>query len=134
MSSDNYRPDREINVRLLVRLTIGLLALVAVSFVAMWKLTLYLQDQEMATDPPPPALAEARQPHEPPSPRLQSEPLAEYAAYRTAAEGRLSSYGWSDEARRMAHIPIERAFDLVLENGLPESLAVAVPAQVEPEN
>jgi hypothetical protein len=32
-----------------------------------------------------------------------------------AAERRLSTYGWTDRAGRVAHIPIERAMDLYLQ-------------------
>lgn len=134
MTSEDYRPDREINVRVLIRLTLVLLALVAVAFVAMWRLTIFLQAKEVAADPPPPALLEARAPHLPPSPRLQADPPADMASYLAAAESRLNSYGWSDEGRGMAHIPIVRAMEVMIEDGLPETLAAAQPQPVESEN
>ena len=123
MTSENYRPDREINVRVLFRLTLALLVLVAISFVAMWRLSLALYGREIASDPPPPVLIEARAPHLPPGPRLQANPPADMDAYLETARGRLTSYGWTDEGRGMAHIPIGRAMELMIEDGLPESLA-----------
>ncbi len=132
MSSAEYRPDREINVRMLIRLILGLLVLVLLSFVAMWKLSGFLFEGEIAADPPPPSLPEARIPQFPPAPRLQAEPLREFADYRTATETQLHTYGWSDEALGRAHIPIARAMDLVLEKGLPDSLSIVAPVGTEP--
>ena len=88
--------------------------------VAMWYLTSGLFEREKAQDPPPPLMIEARQPHEPPAPRLQSHPFADFIALRAREEERLSTYGWVEGSAEAAHIPIDRAMDLLVENGLPQ--------------
>jgi len=133
MASADYRPDAEVRTGILLRLLLGLLVVVALAFVLMWKFSGYLYESELAQDPPPPVLPESRLPYEPPSPRLQADPLTDITVYRAAAETRLDSYGWSDEARGIAHIPIERAIDLVVEKGLPPALAMLPPTETETE-
>jgi hypothetical protein len=34
-------------------------------------------------------------------------------------EDELNSYGWVDQSAGVAHIPIDRAMDLIVEHGLP---------------
>lgn len=48
----------------------------------------------------------------PPPPRLQARPDADLAALRTEKQAQLEGWGWTDETRRYAHIPIERAMAL----------------------
>lgn len=134
MTSGDNRPDREIQTRTLYKLAIGLVVLVSLAFLSMWQLSGILYESEVAKDPPPPLLAEARVPHQPPAPRLQSNPLTDITTYRATATARLHSYGWSDAARGMAHIPIDRAIDLIVEQGLPVSLAPEVAIVFEAEN
>lgn len=130
MTSEKPRLDGEINYRVLFRLTVGLLALVAIAMVLMWYLASSLYDQERAQDPPPPLMVEARVRHEPPKPRLQSEPFADWDLLLARHQARLSSYGWVNEAAGLAHIPIDRAMDLLVADGLPPTPAAA--AAVEP--
>ena len=111
----------EINIKALGRLTIGLLVLVALAMVFMWFLTTSLYEQEKAGDPPPPLMIEARVPHLPPNPRLQSEPFVELDLLRSTQNAQLNSYGWVDESTGLAHIPIDRAMDLLVANGLPST-------------
>jgi hypothetical protein len=60
-----------------------------------------------------------------PNPRLQQNPAVDLARLR-AEEGRRSeSYGWVDRKAGIAHIPIERAMDIVARNGLPKVPAPA---------
>ena len=131
MSSEKQRLDGEINIRVLSRLTIGLLALVAMALILMWYVTTSIYEQQKAGDPPPPLMVEARVQHQPPNPRLQSDPFAELDLLRATQDAQLNSYGWVDESAGLAHIPIERAMDLLVANGLPAT-PVAVEAAAEP--
>jgi hypothetical protein len=54
-----------------------------------------------------------------PAPRLQINPEHDLAALRQAEAKRLSGYGWINRERKIVHMPIERAFTLTLERGLP---------------
>lgn len=51
----------------------------------------------------------------PPAPRLQSNGAAELAALRRQEQARLESWGWTDQSHQYAHVPIERAMALYLQ-------------------
>jgi hypothetical protein len=55
-----------------------------------------------------------------PGPLLQNDPAAETRAILESAAARLGSYGWNDEAKTSAHIPIDRAMAILAERGLPD--------------
>jgi hypothetical protein len=57
----------------------------------------------------------------PPDPRLQVDPRSEVAAQRRAAAARLGSYGWSDRAHALAHIPIDEAMKALAAGGWPSA-------------
>jgi hypothetical protein len=64
----------------------------------------------------------------PPAPRLQVEPRAELHAYCEQQDKLLTTYGWADEHNGVVRIPIDRAMDLTLQQGLPARSAADVPA------
>ena len=55
----------------------------------------------------------------PPSPRLQVEPHQELKDYCQAQVKELNSYGWINQRLHVVRVPIDRAMDMVLQNGLP---------------
>lgn len=55
----------------------------------------------------------------PTAPLLQAVPTAELRAHRKEEAERLNTYGWVDQPNGIAHIPIERALELVAEHGIP---------------
>ena len=61
----------------------------------------------------------------PPEPRLQGapghevEPIQELKDLRAAEDALLNSYGWVDRNAGITRIPIERAMDKLLQQGLP---------------
>jgi len=55
----------------------------------------------------------------PAGPQLQVVPGLDLRAMDAANAERLESYGWVDEGAGVAHIPIEAAVDVLLEQGLP---------------
>ncbi|MFV9506330.1 MAG: c-type cytochrome [Oscillochloridaceae bacterium umkhey_bin13] len=54
----------------------------------------------------------------PPEPRLEQNPNVDGDRLVTEATTRLSSYGWEDQRAGVAHIPIERAMELLLVQGV----------------
>jgi len=56
---------------------------------------------------------------QPPAPRLQVEPKADLEALHAAERKQLTAYGWLNRERQVAHVPIQRAMELVGERGLP---------------
>lgn len=115
-----------------------LLVIAVVIGIVAWFLST-LEARGVARDAVPHPLAAPRE--IPPEPRLQTragvddvvdaprpdEPFTNQGAvehaHREAVE--LSSYGWVDQATGAVRIPLERAIDLVLEEGLPSASAGA---------
>ena len=130
-SSSSQEPvlDGELNVRSLSGLTIGLLVIVVIAAIAMWFLGLGIRDRLAAEDPPPPALPEARMEHRPPAPNLQVDPRQQLLDLRADEQRILTTYGWVDETNGLTHIPIDRAMDLLVDQGLPASAAAPEPSE-----
>jgi hypothetical protein len=102
------------------------------SMAAMWLMVRLFQGRETRADRPPSPLAEANERRLPPGPLLQVTPEAELQAFRQQEYRHLESYGWLDRTRGIAHIPIERAIELLLADADalgPAAPAPAVPAQ-----
>jgi len=57
---------------------------------------------------------------QPPEPRLQPDPVMEMNELAAIQEQRLHGYGWVDQKSGVAHIPIERAMELLAQRGLPQ--------------
>lgn len=57
---------------------------------------------------------------QPQGPLIQADPADETRAILDEAKARLEVYGWNDEAKTSAHIPIERAMAILAERGLPD--------------
>ena len=53
----------------------------------------------------------------PPEPHLQVVPGLDLGQIRAAEEEKLGGYGWVDEGRKIVHIPIEKAMDVVVAGG-----------------
>ncbi|HVX16364.1 MAG TPA: hypothetical protein VHC22_34580 [Pirellulales bacterium] len=66
----------------------------------------------------------------PPTPRLQTNPAKDLESMRKAEERALSTYRWIDKERGVVQLPVERAIDLLVAEGLPKTSA-EVP-RVEP--
>ena len=54
-----------------------------------------------------------------PFPRLQVSPPLDLQAFRAREEAELSTYGWLNRTAGIVRLPIERAMELVLQEGLP---------------
>ena len=55
----------------------------------------------------------------PPAPRLQARPKADLIEFRLREDRVLNGYGWIDPNAGVVRIPVERAMDLVLKEGIP---------------
>jgi hypothetical protein len=116
--------DGELNLRSIFWLTLGLLVILVIAVVAMWFFGFAIKDNLIAEDPPPPALPEARMEHTPPAPNLQADPRQELLDLRAEAEKLLTTYGWVDENNGLTRVPIDRAMDTLIDQGLPSPVAV----------
>jgi len=73
------------------------------------------------------------------APLLETDERTQLRDFLMDQEKELHSYGWVDEKAGVAHIPIERAMELVAQRGLPvrpqagtEASAAAKPASTKP--
>lgn len=58
-------------------------------------------------------------PKPPPFPLLQASPPADLDAFRKQEQTQLETYGWINRTSGIVRVPIERAMELVLSQGLP---------------
>ena len=56
---------------------------------------------------------------EPPTPNLQRQPFKDIYLLRQGENEKLTSYGWVDKEGGIAHIPIDRAMEVMLQRGFP---------------
>jgi len=102
---------------------LGVVAMLVVTYLAVWGLFAYFDARQARADVPPPLLATTPQP--PPEPRLQVVPPRELREVVSSEEELLDSYGWVDPNTNTVRIPIERAMELLAERGLPAREAQA---------
>jgi hypothetical protein len=69
-----------------------------------------------------------------PQPRLERNERTELNDFRLGEEQQLNSYGWVDQPAGVVHIPIDRAMQLVAQQGLPTTPRTGTipPAEGEP--
>jgi hypothetical protein len=124
--------DSEIGLRGILISTAGLVGITVSAVLLMWGFMASIFDSLADQDPPPPALAEAREPYLPPAPRLQTEPFTDLNELRAEEQWLLGSYGWINEPGSVARIPIERAMDLLVDRGSVEPFRVLQPGTETP--
>ncbi len=57
-------------------------------------------------------------PQAPPGPRIEGDPTVDGERIVREATERLESYGWVNQRQGIAHVPIERAMELLLDKGV----------------
>ncbi|HQU47234.1 MAG TPA: hypothetical protein PK867_30805 [Pirellulales bacterium] len=68
-----------------------------------------------------------------PPPRLQENPAGDLKRMRAAEDQALYSYRWIDKERGVVQLPVERAMELLLEEGLPKTKAEVPRAETSDE-
>lgn len=121
--------DREINVRGIVYTGVGLAAVTAAAFIGMWFLFRGLSSYEERRDPAPLPIPEAAQALRPVGPMLQATPERELEQLLAIENEMLGSYGVA-EGGTHARVPIERAMEMVLAQGLGTTAAENEPTDV----
>jgi hypothetical protein len=108
-ASDRPPIDSEIDVRRTIEVgawlfgtTVGTLVIGYFLYLGLSKMTV---GEERTRSP----LVEANRTVRPPAPNLQEHPEGELTAMRAAERERLTTWGWADKSRGLAHMPIEAA-------------------------
>lgn len=108
--------DPGLGYRSAIWLVVAMLLSVAIVYGSFW----FFEGQEVTVDQRvqqyPLAVGQAK---EPPSPRLQTQPFKDVYLLRQGENEKLQSYGWVDKEAGVAHIPIDRAMDVMIERGIP---------------
>lgn len=109
-------------------LIISLLLLTGVIILlGIWILMRSLSNREAARDR---AIVVAPATDAFPAPKLETRTGANLEQVRKQEEARLDSYGWVDRNAGVAHIPIDRAMEIILARGLPDVGAGQTPLQL----
>jgi hypothetical protein len=110
---------REISVRAALLFGAALLAMVLLSLVLVkWTFDLFA-GQERRAQIPPASLLRSQETAAPPTPAFLMYPARNLQETRAAEDAILNSYGWVDRSGGVARIPIRRAMELLLLQGLP---------------
>lgn len=126
------RFDDELHVSGIVWVTFSIAAVTALFFLISWGVMVWLAgEREAAATPPTPVTAEHGERRLPGGPRLQSSPEAELRELRREMHDELHGYGWVDEAAGVVRVPVAKAIELVLEEGLASAGEAAAPASEE---
>lgn len=107
----------DLNVRAVVLVAVGLAGLTLAVQAVLWLHLQGLWAARRAEMPPPSPVARAL-PEAPPEPRLQTSPQEELKTLRAVEEARLHGWGWVDRRSGVVRIPIERAMELVVSEGV----------------
>jgi hypothetical protein len=116
---DNRHEHRDVNVFALGKFAIGLVIVTVfcVGLVAgVFQYLLHREGGIPASRMESPA-QDARQ--LPPEPRLEEAPERDLEEMRAAESKMQTTYGWLDESAGIVRLPIDRAMDLVVAQGLP---------------
>lgn len=109
---------RDADVRTLLKFGFWLaVVLFAVFFASKWTFNYYAKSQQLG--PPVSPFESGNVRVLPPQPRLQVTPQLDLVAYCETQREALTTYGWLDAQRSVAHIPIDVAMKKLLERGLP---------------
>jgi hypothetical protein len=119
---DTIHEHSDINVRAIIWFMVVLTVIVLAIDVAMWGLFRVLDHFERKNDPAVNMFAPAANPisQAPPGPNpLQTTPWTDLKTFRAEQDARLHGYGWADETAGVARVPIAKAKEMLLKQGLP---------------
>lgn len=115
----------DVNVRALNTFMIWLVvSLLVTGLLVYWQYRRF-ENQALANDPPPSPRAEERVVT--PGPGLQINELTDGQAYKAKQDAELNVTAWISNDEKLVRIPIEKAMEHVVKNGLPKW--PAAPAQ-----
>ena len=114
-----HHEESDVNIRAILGFGASLIVVAAVAHLLIYGLFQYFDRREGVKVPAEYPLAASQGHHEPPEPRLQTDPRQDLADMRAKEDDVLGSYGWVDKNAGVVRIPIDAAMKLTLERGLP---------------
>lgn len=119
---------RDVNIRGVLLFGFWLAVAAIAVQLGMWALFRVLARQETRRETPLPPIVVSNLKRTPPEPRLEPQPLAPRARLNEEENGILTTYGWVDRGRGTVRLPIDRAMELLVQQGLPPSKPMAAAA------
>lgn len=111
---------RDLSTRVVVIFGISLLVAALVIHVAVWWMYAWMGRANESAYTREYPLAAVGAPQPPPAPRLQTQPREDLKRMRQEEDRVLSGYGWAaDPSTGRVRLPVDRAMQLLLEQGLP---------------
>jgi hypothetical protein len=110
----------------ITRFGISLAFILVVSQLLLWWVFDHFSDRETKLSPHVPAIIKAQAATLPPEPRLQGNapldlhPRIDLQKMRREEDDVLTHYAWIDPDHGVVRLPIDRALELVAQNGLPK--------------
>ena len=114
-----HHEESDVNIRAILAFGGALIVVAAVVHLLIYVLFGYFDSREGVKVPAEYPLAASQGHHEPPEPRLQTDPRQDLSDLRAKEDELLTSYGWVDRNAGVVRIPIDEAIKLTLERGLP---------------
>ena len=116
----------DIDIAAVTKLGVAILLVTLVTALAIVPIIAVMKSRAEKHDPPAPPIAGFGPDRKAPEPRLQERPFDDWRAMHRQQDELLSSYGWVDEGKGVARIPIDEAMKRLAEKGLPARPAPAV--------
>jgi len=113
---ENRHEHRDVNVWAVYKFGIALAVLCVIAMGLLYGLYKYFLSREGGSLAHDQTNVDARS--LPPMPRLQSQPVTDLKDMRAAEDRILNGYGWVDQKQGVAHIPVDRAIDLLAQRGV----------------
>ena len=118
-----HHEESDVNIRAILGFGAALIVVAAVVHLLIYVLFGYFDSREGVKVPAEYPLAASQGHHEPPEPRLQTDPRQDLSDLRAREDDLLRSYSWVDRNAGVVRIPIDEAIKLTLERGLPSRQA-----------
>lgn len=125
----------DLSPRGVIAFLIGLIVTIVIMQFVVYGLYKFFQGSEVVRQPrsaamvtPNATLPQGQDPVQRfPQPTLQPDPPADLNKFVAREDQHLNSYGYIDQKQGILYIPIERAIDIVAQQGLPTRAAPALP-------
>lgn len=122
-----YYEHQDLSARGIIGFLVGLIVTVALIHLIVYGLYKFMASEKLVSTPrsagiitPNKILPQGQDPVlRFPQPVLQPDPAADLDKFRATNEQQLNTYGYVDQGKGVVHIPIERAIDIVAQQGLP---------------
>ena len=117
----------DIDIAAVTKLGVAILAVTLITAAALVPLIGVMKGRAEKHDPPAPEVVGFGPDRKAPEPRLQERPFDDWRAMHRQQDELLAGYGWVDESKGVARIPIAEAMKRLAEKGLPARPAPAAP-------